>query len=54
MGKVKRKNRNGTEYSLRHRLGRYPKGVSITKSQLEKLSLGYDSFHPDWNYSLCP
>jgi hypothetical protein len=33
---------------------RYPKGDKISDAQLEALNVRYDTFHPDWNYSLLP
>ena len=33
---------------------KYPKGVIITKAQMEELALHLQRFHGDWNYELRP
>ena len=32
----------------------YPKGVKISRAQFDALKIRYDSFHPDWNYTILP
>ena len=32
----------------------YPKGRKISNAQFEALKIRYDSFHPDWNYTILP
>ena len=34
--------------------GKYPKGVTATKAEMEALSLHRNEFHGDWNYELHP
>jgi hypothetical protein len=34
--------------------GRYPKGAKVSDAQLAALNIKYDSFHPDWNYTILP
>lgn len=33
---------------------RYPKGGKVSDQQLDELNIRYDTFHPDWNYTLVP
>ena len=33
---------------------KYPKGIKVPKSEMEKLNLKTAAFHGDWNYSLQP
>jgi hypothetical protein len=33
---------------------RYPKGGKVSKAQFDALKIRYDSFHPDWNYTVLP
>jgi len=32
----------------------YPKGVKISKAQINAIDIRYDRFHPDWNYTIHP
>ena len=32
----------------------YPKGGKVSKAQFDALKIRYDTFHPDWNYSILP
>lgn len=32
----------------------YPKGIKVSDSALASINLERDSFHGDWNYSICP
>jgi hypothetical protein len=34
--------------------GRYPKGGKVSDAQIAALNIRYDSFHPDWNYTILP
>jgi len=34
--------------------GKYPKGIKIPKAALKDLSITYDDFHGDWNYTIAP
>ncbi len=31
---------------------RYPKGAKVSDSEFAKLKIRYDTFHPDWNYTI--
>ena len=33
---------------------RYPKGGKVSKAQFDALRIRYDSFHPDWHYTIRP
>jgi len=35
-------------------LGRYPTGRKISQTEIEAICLTGDSFHPEWNYTICP
>ena len=32
----------------------YPKGIKVAKAALKNLSIIYDNFHGDWNYTIKP
>jgi len=32
----------------------YPKGCKVSKTQFDALNIRYNSFHPDWNYTIHP
>lgn len=35
-------------------VSQYPKGHKVSDRELEKLKIKYDTFHPEWNYTISP
>ena len=44
----------GLDISCAIDAGRYPKGAKVSDAQLAALNIRYDSFHPNWNYTILP
>ena len=44
----------GLDISCAIDAGLYPKGAKVSDAQLADLNIRYDSFHPEWNYTILP